>query len=674
VASQIALSLSASSTELLSGGKPVALTATPSDATAAVAWQLAAGSPGTLSATSGTNVIYTPPTSAVSAITPVTITVSAGGTSRTLALTLYPDPGTPGLSLLAGSTGGQYYLDGTGTAARFTAIAAMTQDGSGNLLVADTILDPATGNVAMQAIRKVSAAGVVSTVIKTVPGETDGASGQATLGFIGSLSAASDGSVYFHDSGIVSGLTPVRRLAADGSVSTILSTPSAFDHVVATASGTVYVIEATSIAKLVNGVLTAFAGGAASGSAVDGQGTSASFIGLGDVSTDAAGNLYAIDGQSVRKITPNAVVSTLAGTAADIAGGSASDGSGSAAHFSQALSLAVNTAGEILVLDKQGLSGAQTEAIRKVSAAGVVSTIYSDSSNTTDTLLRISNGKIFVASPGEIRLLGPDGKLQAFAGLGAADSSGEVDGAGASARFVRPTMIAADNAGNVYVVDYVIDDSSGLQTSPDILTLRKITAAGSVSTVLSQEFGTATGMAVDQSGNIYLSRVGAGQVHFPSFGGAIYKLTPAGALTLLAGSTDTNTTIVDGSGAAARFVVPTIAGIDLDGNLYATDVSAGATYVRKITPGGVVSTVSSLPAGLQAAPDGNTYTVDAAKGVVYRNGSDGQVVVAGVSGQSATILGALPGGLSAPTAIAPTGPGSFAIIAGSAIIKLVLPH
>ena len=179
------------------------------------------------------------------------------------------------------------------------------------------------------------------------------------------------------------------------------------------------------------------------------------------------------------------------------------------------------------------------------------------------------------------------------------------------------------------------------------------------------------GLVADADGNVYVAGKGVFNVG-PTLGGAIYKITPDGKYTVFAGGKTNDGTPVDGTGAAATFSLPQLVGIDQGGNMYLSD---GGRY-RMITPQAIVSTIASLPAGLGAAPDGNIYSIDATQSVVYRTAPDGsgKTIVAGVAGQSATVLGALPGGLDHPAAIVPMGPGSFAVISASAVLKLVLPY
>src|SRR5438034_1083343 len=81
---------------------------------------------------------------------------------------------------------------------------------------------------------------------------------------------------------------------------------------------------------------------------VDGTGSTARFSGASGVAVDTAGNVYLADrgNQTIRKITPVGVVTTLAGSAGQT--GSA-DGTGSTARFYYPADVAVDSAGNIYV-------------------------------------------------------------------------------------------------------------------------------------------------------------------------------------------------------------------------------------------------------------------------------------------------------------------------------------
>jgi hypothetical protein len=132
-----------------------------------------------------------------------------------------------------------------------------------------------------------------------------------------------------------------------------------------------------------------------------------------------------------------------------------------------------------------------------------------------------------------------------------------------------------------------------------------------------------SGFVVDHAGNILIS-----SVYVFAEGGTILKITPAGAMSVLAGrpalGSGQTETITDGTGDAARFRSPNIVGIDLDDNVYVLDKD---NTPRKVTPAGVVTTLAALPAGLNADMNGNTYSYDSAAQKLMRTGSDGVAAV-----------------------------------------------
>ena len=119
-------------------------------------------------------------------------------------------------------------------------------------------------------------------------------------------------------------------------------------------AGNVYVTEQTTIRKVTPlGGVTTLAGRAGFFGSTDGKGSAARFgayhrPGLSGVAVDIAGNVYVADTShnTIRKVTPEGVVTTLAG-----GGNGSADGTGSAAQFSQPFDVAVDSAGNVYVAD-----------------------------------------------------------------------------------------------------------------------------------------------------------------------------------------------------------------------------------------------------------------------------------------------------------------------------------
>jgi len=192
-------------------------------------------------------------------------------------------------------------------------------------------------------------------------------------------------------------------------------------------------------------------------------------------------------------------------------------------------------------------------------------------------------GNLYVAdiSSHRIRKVTPNGTVATFAG--SSGVSGATDGLGTAARFHIPTGVAFDAVGNLYVAD----NYNHL--------IRKITPAGMVTTIAGSTEGNADGMgssaqfyrpfalAVDRRGNLYVA---------DDWNHLIRKITPAGMVTTLAGSIQG---YADGVGNTAQFNHPAGIAIDAAGNLYVTD---NANHrIRKVTRAGVVTTFAGSVQG-----------------------------------------------------------------------------
>jgi hypothetical protein len=188
---------------------------------------------------------------------------------------------------------------------------------------------------------------------------------------------------------------------------------------------------------------------------------------------------------------------------------------------------------------------------------------------------------------------------------GLAGVTGSSDGTGSAARFHRPVDVAVDTAGNVYVAD------------TNNQTLRKVTPAGAVTTLAGQagangstdgtgtaaRFDSPLGVAVDGLGNVYVADTG---------NATIRKITAAGTVTTLAGQAGVSG-LADGTGTAARFNGPSGLAADSTGNLYVADTLNQC--IRKITTAGVVSTIEGTsglegPQGLALDGAGNLFVAD----------------------------------------------------------------
>ena len=272
---------------------------------------------------------------------------------------------------------------------------------------------------------------------------------------------------------------------------------------------------------------------------------------------------------------------TVCGVVSTLAGNASpgyADGTGAAAQFYFPFGVAVDGGGNVYVAD------ANNNRIRKVTSGGIVTTL-------------------------------------------AGSTQGSADGTGNAAQFYFPSGVAVDGSGNVYVAD-----SANHR-------IRKITSGGVVTTLAggTQGFADGTGAAAQFSYPYYVAVDGSDNVYVAdSANHRIRKITSGGVVTTLAGGTQG---FADGTGAAAQFNTPFGVAVDGSGNIYIADQSN--ERIRKITSGGVVTTLAGstqgfadgtgaaaqfdTPYGVAVDSGGNVYVADSANQRIRKIASGGVV-------------------------------------------------
>ncbi|MFZ6654071.1 hypothetical protein [Undibacterium sp. TJN19] len=455
-------------------------------------------------------------------------------------------PGT--LSLIAGSIEGPGWADGVGLQAQFSEATlndfgvnrkGLVIDTSGNLYIADT------GN---HIIRKMTPQGVVTTIAGKAgqAGSADGMSSTARFKFPAGLAIDTKNNLYIAD---VANST-IRKITPEGQVSTVAGSPGQFAW-------------------------------------ADGQGASAKFNRPMGITINAAGELFVTDmiNYCIRKISPNGVVSTIAGQPGKQG---LRDGTGIQAQFGVAKDIAVDADGVLYVADESN------NAIRKIANTGAVSTLSVvvepgkfnqeevPSLNEPGGLVIDRAGNLYVTQGAILRLIDKNGKTSVIAGQ---HKAGHLDGRGSEALFSKMGKPALDAAGNIFVAD----DSF----------IRKITKQGDVSTIAGQNlkggyvdgagadarFNLPFGLVADKQGNLYVSDRG-------NF--LIRKISPLGIVSTVAGIPGpAGQGHEDGEVRSAKFDGLSDMALDDQGSLYVVEV--GNRDIRKIDFKGKVSTVVSAP-------------------------------------------------------------------------------
>jgi sugar lactone lactonase YvrE len=388
----------------------------------------------------------------------------------------------------------------------------------------------------------------------------------------------------------------------------------------------------------------------------DGDRQTARFISPVSVALDGHGNLLVADAGtlSVRRITPEGVVTTLAG-GGSTSGGFA-DGTGTEAGFGSVGALAVDRDDIIYVTDPLN------QALRKVTSAGVVSTIttniicagvsavptggvvtFDESASTllwitgdgtTTTTVGLTDkisgaiGGIAVGVDGVVFLSDyPGHTLWKATSSGAnslyageTDVQGTRDGSVNAARFYLPGSLSIDPQGNLYVADsrgLVVRriDPTGLVETLGVAS-RSLDGPADIADLVAPQ-----GVVVDSRGNLFVTETSLNTIR---------KINPDGAIITWAGMPGVDG-YADGLGSYARFSGPMDLAIDQYDNLYVTDV--GNLAIRKIAPDGTVTTLAGPVAGFHTTdPTSPSMRVPARHGIavdldgnVYFNDSTGAI-------------------------------------------------
>jgi uncharacterized protein (TIGR03437 family) len=250
-------------------------------------------------------------------------------------------------------------------------------------------------------------------------------------------------------------------------------------------------------------------------------------------------------------------------------------------------------------------SGAQTYTIQSVAGNDLVG----DGGQALVAVLSqaqgivVLNGAVYVADAADnrVRKITPDGTIQTVAGTGAAGFSG--DGGSANAAMLdHPYGLAVDTVGNLFIADLGNARVRKLSVNGTIQTvagggLIPAVTNGDNNPALSVQFIQPRNIALDADGTMYISDFGANRV---------YRVSPGGNLTTLAGTGNAGFTGDGASAVMAQLKSPAGLASDTLGNLYICD--SGNNRIRKVSRGIITTafTVSS-PTGIAINLSGTLY-------------------------------------------------------------------
>ena len=238
-------------------------------------------------------------------------------------------------------------------------------------------------------------------------------------------------------------------------------------------------------------------------------------------------------------------------------------------------------------------------------------------------------GNMYVADTqnNRIRKVTPAGLISSIAGNGTLGFGGD-GGAATAASLSGPYGLAIDAFSNIYIAD--------TQNNR----IRRVTSGGTISTFagngtagfsgdggssISASLNFPRSIAIDVSGNVFIADTGNRRIR---------KITPGGIISTVAGNGNEGFSGDGGAATRASLGVTYGVAIDASSNIYIAD--SGNHRIRKVTSGGVISTVagngtvgfsgdggpataaSLSPVGVTISASGNIYIPDSENNRIWR--------------------------------------------------------
>ena len=354
--------------------------------------------------------------------------------------------------------------------------------------------------------------------------------------------------------------------------------------------------------------------------------------------------------------------------------------------------LALDASGHLLVLDALGPS------LLRLENGGQLAVVERFDEDAEPLSVGVdAQGRILVAARGgrQVLRVGGDQAALPVAGNGRIRASGD-GGMASNASLFVPMGLVYDKVGNLYIADqrnHLVRRVRPDGTMETVAGTGRAGFAGDGGDALRAELDRPSGLALDAAGNLYIVDAGNHRVR---------RVRGDGVIATMAGDGEAGFAGDEGPGWAARLSAPAALAFDGTGNLYIAD--SGNGRIRRLRADGTIETVAgdggdnatgaggparqttlALPVDLALARNGDLLIADAGTHRIYRL-TDGALLrpVAGSAtgaGRGADGSAAVTAALNIPNGIAVDGAGGLYIadsgngrllhVDGSGVLRLL---